>query len=225
MEAGYRDVGDTWHLVQPEVARHTQACSYDRVGLGGSDPGQEHATALDAVRELKTLLTNAGIEAPYILVGHSLGGMYMRLYADLYSDEVLGLVLVDSSHPESFSRNAAILPTESPEDSESMKFYREWFNNTSPDPTLYPHLFEFGSLGDLPLIVLTSSYKKRAEDFPVELSALFDQIWVELHGELAQLSSNTTHILTAESGHFIHQDQPELVIKTRVGHQRHPPGG
>ncbi len=213
MEAGWGDVGDTWDLVQPEVARFTQACAYDRVGLGSSDPGPEPDTYLQAVTDLHTLLENAGIQGPYILVGHSLGGMYMRLYTHQYPEDVVGLVLVDSSHPDSFERNAAVLPPERPDESESVKFYREWFTTATKDPTLKPELLEAGSLGDLPLVVLTGTNKQRADDLPAELNAQFNQIWVELQEELALLSSNSTHIITAESGHFIQHDEPELVIK------------
>ena len=126
LEAGWGDVGETWYLVQPEVAKYTQACAYDRVGLGRSDPGPEPPTSLYAVRDLHALLEGAGIASPYILVGHSLVGMYMLLFADRYPDEVVGLILVDSSHPESFGRSAAVLPPETPGESESLRFYREW---------------------------------------------------------------------------------------------------
>jgi pimeloyl-ACP methyl ester carboxylesterase len=134
MEAGWNDVGDTWHLVQPEIAELTRVCSYDRAGLGNSEPGPEPRTMLQVANELHTLLQNAGVEGPYILVGHSWGGSLMRLYTDLYQEEVVGLVLVDSSHPDTFQRNLAVLPPESPDDSESLKFYRNWFSSAINDP-------------------------------------------------------------------------------------------
>jgi pimeloyl-ACP methyl ester carboxylesterase len=213
MEAGWGDVGETWYLVQPEVAKYTQACVYDRVGLGQSDPGPEHRTYLGAVTDLHLLLTKAEIPQPYILVGHSLGGMYVRLYTDQYPQEVVGLVLVDSSHPESFERNAAVLPPETPDESESLRFYREWFASTTRDPTLKSELLEPGSLGDLPLIVLTAMNKQRAEDLPVGLNEQFNQIWLELQQELALLSTNSMHVVSDVSEHFIQHDEPELVIE------------
>ena len=213
LEAGWGDVGETWHLVQPEVARYTQVCAYDRVGLGRSDPGPEPRTYLDAVTDLHMLLAGAEISPPYILVGHSLGGMYMRLYTDQYADEVVGLVLVDSSHPESFTRNAAVLPPETPDESENLRFYREWFASYRRDPTLRSELLEPGSLGDLPLVVLTAMNKQRAEDLPAGLNEQFNQIWLELQQELALLSTNSTHVVSEVSEHFIQHDEPELVIQ------------
>jgi pimeloyl-ACP methyl ester carboxylesterase len=212
LEAGYDDVAETWSLVQPEVATFTRACVYDRAGLGQSDPGPEPRNSLQVVKELHALLDKADIEGPYILVGHSLGGMYARLFADRYQEDVVGLVLVDSSHIDQFWRSAAVLPPESPNEGESLKFYREWFTNPPSYPTLPHRLFEAGSLGDMPLVVLTSPVKERADDLPPGLSAEFDEIWVELQKEWAKISSHSTHIVAYGSGHFIQHDQPDLVI-------------
>jgi pimeloyl-ACP methyl ester carboxylesterase len=212
LEAGFDDVADTWALVQPKVARFTRTCAYDRAGLGQSDPGPEPRDSVQIVKELHTLLINADIEGPYVLVGHSLGGMYMRLFADYYQEEVIGLVLVDSAHIDQYERDAAVLPPESPSESESLRFYREWFTNAPTYPELPHRLFEPGSLGDMPLVVLTSPHKDRAIDLPTGLSDMWDEIWVELQNEWAQTSSHSTHIMAYESGHFIQQDQPDLVI-------------
>jgi pimeloyl-ACP methyl ester carboxylesterase len=223
LEAGWGDDGNTWSLVQPEISKYTRICAYDRVGLGQSDPGPEPKTYFQVVTDLHTLLGEAGILSPYILVGHSLGGMYMLLFIHRYPGEVLGLILVDSSHPDSFPLSLAAMPTESPSDSESVKFYREWFSTTIKDPTMRSEYLEAGSLGDLPLIVLTAPNKSRAEDVPKDLNDTFNQIWLDLHKELALLSSNSTHIIIEDSDHFIHQDRPDLVIDailTMIGEVR-----
>jgi pimeloyl-ACP methyl ester carboxylesterase len=90
----------SWDLVQPEVARFTRVCSYDRAGLGWSERGPNPRTAGNIVSELHMLLQTAGVEPPYVLVGHSKGGLFVRLYAHQYPDEVAGMVLVDASHDE-----------------------------------------------------------------------------------------------------------------------------
>ena len=86
-----------WQLVQPEVAGFTRVCTYDRGGAGWSEPGVQPRTSPQIVEELHTLLGNAGVQEPYVLVGHSFGGTNMQLYASQYPDEVAGMVLVDSA--------------------------------------------------------------------------------------------------------------------------------
>jgi len=104
LEAGFADYSATWTYVQPEVAKTTRVCSYDRAGHGWSDPSPHPRTASWRVEELHTLLVNANVQGPYVLVGHSLGGMLMRVYAHNYPDEVVGMVLVDSMHEEQYER-------------------------------------------------------------------------------------------------------------------------
>jgi len=87
-------------LVQPQVAKITRVCAYDRAGFGWSDLSPKPRTAQNIVEELHILLVKSGITGPYILVGHSMGGMLVRLYAHQYPDEVAGMVLVDSVHEE-----------------------------------------------------------------------------------------------------------------------------
>ncbi len=84
-----------WALVQPEIAKMTRVCAYDRAGFGWSDPGPAPRDARQNVQELHALLTNAQIAPPYVLVGHSFGGDVARLYIDHYRDQVAGMVLVD----------------------------------------------------------------------------------------------------------------------------------
>jgi pimeloyl-ACP methyl ester carboxylesterase len=102
LAAGTADFSTTWAYVQPEVAKITRVCAYDRAGLGWSEPSTLPRTAGTTVEELHSLLVNAKIPGPYVLVGHSLGGMHMRLYTHTYPAEVAGLVQVDSLHEDQF---------------------------------------------------------------------------------------------------------------------------
>jgi pimeloyl-ACP methyl ester carboxylesterase len=98
--AGAGDFSFDWELVQPDVARFTRVCSYDRAGLAWSDPGPTPRTMRQDAYELHTLLRAARIKPPYVLVGHSLGGLIARAYAEKYPNELAGLVLVDSTHED-----------------------------------------------------------------------------------------------------------------------------
>jgi pimeloyl-ACP methyl ester carboxylesterase len=101
-----------WGLVQPEVAKFTQVCSYDHSGIGWSDDGPKDSCSL-RVSEVHTALKNAGIKGPYVLVGHSLGGLVARVYAGRFPEEVAGMVFVDHS-PFSLLVNKPLPPPPSP---------------------------------------------------------------------------------------------------------------
>lgn len=103
-ECGHGTFSLAWTLVQEEVARFTRVCSYDRAGLGWSEPSPNARTASNIVEELHALLAQAGIKPPYVLVGHSIGGLFVRVYAHRYPDQVAGLVLDDPTHEEVFLR-------------------------------------------------------------------------------------------------------------------------
>jgi pimeloyl-ACP methyl ester carboxylesterase len=104
MEAGLTEPSLMWALVQPQVSTQTRVCVYDRAGLGWSDTSPKPRTAEVMVEELHTLLNNANIAAPYVMVGHSTGGMLVRLYAHSYPAEVVGMVQVDAQHEDQFAR-------------------------------------------------------------------------------------------------------------------------
>jgi pimeloyl-ACP methyl ester carboxylesterase len=103
------DMAD-WALVQPQVEAHTRACSYDRAGLGFSDPSPDPRSSANMVSDLHRLLQAAQIKPPYILVGHSVGGMNIKLYAQTHFNEVAGLVFVDPSHEELARRSWDLNP-------------------------------------------------------------------------------------------------------------------
>ncbi len=97
MDSGLGGTMLDWQLVQPEVTKFTRVCTYDRAGMGWSERGAQPRTSQQFVEELHALLGNAGVEGPYVLVGHSLGGVNVQLFASQYPDDVAGMVLVDSA--------------------------------------------------------------------------------------------------------------------------------
>ncbi len=114
IEAGWGDLSASWGWVQPEVAKTTRICTYDRAGMGWSEASSQPRTAREFTKELHTLLANANEPGPYVLVGHSLGGYTMRVYAHDYPGEVAGLVLID---PQNLSTSDAATPKPAPKPS------------------------------------------------------------------------------------------------------------
>lgn len=107
LEAGLGDFSTTWALVQPEIAQTTRVCAYDRAGFGWSERSDNPRSLAESAADLHTLLQEAGVEGPYVLVGHSLGGLFSRTFAAQYPEEVVGMVLIDSTHEEVRSRSSA----------------------------------------------------------------------------------------------------------------------
>lgn len=108
-DSGNGDPGFVWSHIQPEIARRTRACWYDRAGEGWSDGGPFPRTSEAMAMDLHTLLQRASIPSPYVLVGHSMGGMNARLYNTLYPEDVAGAVLVDAAHEDEPRRAPAFL--------------------------------------------------------------------------------------------------------------------
>ena len=110
LDAGLGGTTFDWYKVQKKISRQVRVCSYDRAGMGFSDGTASERDPLAVVRDLHALLRAAGFRPPYVLVGHSIAGLYEPLYADLYPTEVAGLVLVDPSRPYERSRFASVAP-------------------------------------------------------------------------------------------------------------------
>jgi pimeloyl-ACP methyl ester carboxylesterase len=104
LDAGLGGTSLDWSKVQPAVARFTRVCSYDRAGYGWSDTGPGPHTSQQTVTELHLLLVHAQVSGPYLLVGHSLGGLNMRLFAYRYPQEVAGMVLLDATSEHQFAQ-------------------------------------------------------------------------------------------------------------------------
>jgi pimeloyl-ACP methyl ester carboxylesterase len=173
------------------------------------------------VDDLHVLLGNARIEGPYVLVGHSLSGHYVRLYIDKYPDDVAGVVLVDCGHPERDARLLAALPPEKPEESAALKNLRRDLVEYARDPSRNREGVNVsesasqadatGGLGGLPLVVLTRGKPDWPPGLAPEIVSELEKIHLEMQGELCDLSSNSIQLVAAESGHFVQRDQPTLV--------------
>jgi pimeloyl-ACP methyl ester carboxylesterase len=104
LEAGAMSASPQWFRIQPALAERYRVVAYDRPGMGWSDAAPEPFSPARAATALHTALERAGIAGPYILVGHSLGGIFVRVFAGQYPDDVAGVVLIDPSHPEQGTR-------------------------------------------------------------------------------------------------------------------------
>ncbi len=209
-ESGLGDTSETWAQIQPSVSKFTQTLSYDRAGLGKSDIPSRPRTCQDMVDDLSALLAATHISPPYILVGHSFGGLVVRLFASQHVDDVVGMVLVDTAHEdrtagfekvlsdELIARNRAFLldPSRNPE-----------FLDRFPSEQ---QVRDSRRLFDFPQVVLTRGLPDaHSEVWP---SAELQRVEWELQLKLLDLSQNSSHVIAKRSGHWIQKDQPELVI-------------
>jgi pimeloyl-ACP methyl ester carboxylesterase len=229
LEAGGGLSSATWDPVWEPVTHLTRAVRYDRAGLGASEAAPLPRTYGAMVADLHRLLDQADTPGPYVLVGHSLGGLLVRLFAHHYPATVAGLVLVDAVHPAQNQRALELLPPQRAEESAQLATLRRNLTPLRTEPRLeddpeqinYPESEEqtrsLGSLGAVPLIVLTQGRPVQfppevPNDFAAYISELYHPMHVELQGALARLSTRGRQITALHSGHDIHHDEPELVI-------------
>jgi len=205
----YREASD-WKLVQPEIARFTQVCGYDREGLGKSTVDQDSArpesyTTDEKVDDLKNLLASAHVGPPYLLVGHSAGGLLIRRFAKYFPDKAAGFVFIDSAHEEQVWRFQAIDPRSvqgPPADPVQVKRN----GGLSPGELLVWHF-------DKPLIVLQHgvplSFDGPLATHTTEFNAAVDS----MARDLASRSSMGQLRIAIRSGHEIMLDEPRVVIE------------
>jgi pimeloyl-ACP methyl ester carboxylesterase len=245
--SGLRDRGDVWNAalgsgsstpsVFSAVGRFTRVCEYDRPGTASptekgfdpsrSDPVPQPTTARDAVADLHALLIAAGEPGPYVLVGHSVGGLITRLYTSSYPDDVAGLVLVDSLSeglhagltPDQWARfeqlNAVRDPYTSYGDYETIDAVRSFQQVEATDP-----------VGGIPVVVLTADQSIaliiremfEAGLLPSDMPANFgDALWqaqLAAQDALARAFPNVEHITNTNAGHYIQAENPQLVINS-----------
>jgi pimeloyl-ACP methyl ester carboxylesterase len=222
-QAGTKDPG--WWPVRDVWAKEAQVLFYDRAGLGGSDPVRLPRTIADFTLDLHSLLQAMKTEPPYLLVGGSFGGLIATHYAALHPRSIAGIVLEDSTHPEHDPRTLALLPAETPGESQALKNFRHllWMKVNTPLETNEEEGLDFTTsiqqmraawdLGDIPLIVLTAGQDSWDEGFPMDVAERYEQLWLVLQKELAARSTNSKNVIVEESEHCIHDDAPERIIE------------
>jgi pimeloyl-ACP methyl ester carboxylesterase len=230
--AGAGDWSTTWGVVQPKVAKTTRVCTYDRAGLGWSEAAPLPGDAAQFARELHTLLQNANVPGPYVMVGHSLGGFIVRIFAHHYASEVLGVVLIDSMNPrqvtQSLSNKLARLYTLQAVFSRFGvgRLLVKLLGLASSMPlngaAYWPLYIRPGSLQasanesrGLPASAAEAAAVKTLGDLPlIVLTAKRNDNpgWPEWQAELPQLSFNSQHLFAENSGHTIQIDEPDAAV-------------
>jgi pimeloyl-ACP methyl ester carboxylesterase len=230
LETGLGGSSADWGFVQPEVAKFTRVCSYDRAGMGYSDPGPSPRTMRRITRELTQLLDRAGITGPVVLVGASIGGLAVRLLASEHLDRVAGLVLVDSSSEDEDAdvpRVAPFVPLLS-----SLGIFRLLgVTFGPPPPSLAPAARRFAEvtgyrdaayrtavdeLTHLPQSSAEVKATRRQLNIPVVVVTAgrgSDAAWLRLQRDQAALSQRGCQIIAENSGHGVALGQPEIVIR------------
>ena len=205
--AGWDFASDSWASVEPTIAQTTRVCAYDRFGTGTSDAAVEPQTFETQVADLHELLDEVGEPGPYVVVGHSFGGAEAVTFASTHPDEVLGLMLVDAS-PNTWPATVCSVPAyaggcalmRDPSHGERLDVF-----------PAFEALRSITSLGDLPMTILSAAHRSADGLTPDEAGRL-DMLWADGTERWAGLSS-ASRVLTVDTGHDIHAEQPALFIE------------
>jgi pimeloyl-ACP methyl ester carboxylesterase len=237
LEAGLGANHLDWIRVQPHLSSLTTVCSYDRAGYGWSDPGPRPRSVERIAGELRALLPAAGIPTPVIFVGQSFGGLVGMHFAGRYPDAVAGLVLVDSMHPQQYSRFAArdiAVPTgpgrgviyqnalvtaaglpdayraqaaRFAEGDRQRSFMFSEFRTVTASMAAMPAL---GRL-DVPVAVLVHGRRDWDASWA---DGRMERVWTELQDEISARVGGRPATVVPGAGHAIHLDAPDAVIET-----------
>jgi pimeloyl-ACP methyl ester carboxylesterase len=239
IDAGLGDWSTSWgETVQPGVAKTTQVCTYDRAGMGWSDAGPLPRDAAQFARELHALLQNAHVPGPYVLVGHSLGGLPVRVFVHEYPEEVAGVVLIESMNPARFNATSAEVLSQSRSQSQPFSFTAmlarlgiarllvklPWIapHVSANDDVYYARYIRTQSLQattnesqGMPASGAEAAAVKSFGDLPlIVLTGRLNNngSWQEWQKELLQLSSNSRQLFAENSGHNVQLDEPDAAI-------------
>jgi pimeloyl-ACP methyl ester carboxylesterase len=211
LEAGFGADTHSWQDVQPEVGRGTRTCSYDRAGTGNSVAPPGVRDARDEIADLRRLLARARVEPPYVLVGHSYGGVLARVFAHLYPSETAGLVLIDTMGRDGRRRQLAIWPR-----SQAREIRRGLATAVMEGVDLAAGeaiASRVTSLGGLPLAVITAGREDNFPRTPARLHRGLKRLWDGMQDELAALSENSVHVVALASNHDIPTGQPSVIVR------------
>ncbi|MBK9924727.1 MAG: alpha/beta hydrolase [Anaerolineales bacterium] len=209
-------VAMTWKQVTERVQTVTRICIYNRA---------EVRTSQDIAQNLHMLLSRIPLPGPYILVGHSIGGYHVRVFAHLYPQEVAGMVLVDTTYPDPMKEFLKAYPTYTPNELPALTSDRATM--VAPTPTVNviagdfdvaastEQVIQAGSLGDLPLIVISQHPDPTpwmSPGFSSEDAERLSTAWQNLQADLATLSSKGVFMTAKYSGHYIPVEEPQIII-------------
>ncbi len=214
LEAGHGASSATWRVVQKDVATFTRVCRYDRAGLGRSDPDSagRARTGSDIVADLHALLVRVDSAGPYLLVGHSLGAPFIRLYAAEHPEAVAGLVLVDGTHER---EGEAVDEMLTPEQRGAGAGTRPISPEGIDVDSVLAQLRASDYRPEQSVVVIARGRPLGADEMPPTWSAeqrlRREQIRKALQANLARMHPRGELVIASRSGHFVQHDQPELV--------------
>ena len=203
-----------WFLVQPEVARSTRVCAYDRAGQGWSDPGPQPRDGAHIASDLHTLLAAAGVPGPYVLAGHSYGGLIVRLFAQTHPSRTAGLVMLDAFGPPLQHLFGPLWPR-----------YVARLNHPGTPIDADPG-FETVNTGEafasvrraprlaaFPMVVVSKTEPFGVSpDFPVVLHTRLEAAWPRAQQALVRLEPDTPHVYATGSDHYVQMHAPDVSI-------------
>lgn len=223
LETGLGAESSEWGPVAATIARSKAVFRYDRAGRGESDPGEGNRDALTMVDELNALLEATQAKGPYLLVGHSFGGLLMRLFANARTADVYAIVLVESMHHRQFQLLGPAFPDSSPSDPSPLVQMRAFWTGGWRAKSSTTEQIDFEgsfmqdqaviSLGELPLsIVSAASFLNLPflQDAPAKQR--LQLLWNELQTDLSHLSLNRRTTYLEKSGHFAQRDDPDSIV-------------
>ena len=206
LEGGFGTGIASWSTVQREIAKFTQVVAYDRAGLGQSETGPKPRDAKHVATELHAALQKAGIKPPYILVGHSLGGPFVRVFASMYPTETAGLVLIDPAQ-EAFHvwTKANPPPGFKEEEAKLAKAPQGLRDEYAAIDAIYEQARTAKIPPGIPVTLFTAM---QADGMPADAR----RVWAEKHKEWIEKVPGGKRIVAEKSGHFIQAQEPALVI-------------